>query len=108
MPASKSDPEMPTSGRRLDLDDLSVTVEAPTAEEALAQIAAQLGDDARIVSAEKVQRGGLAGFFAKEMVQITARPANRDGAATNGANGHGSTPGQSARRPPEPVPPRDS
>jgi hypothetical protein len=49
-----------------------LTVEAETAEEALERISAELGPDARIVAAERVRRGGIAGFFAKEMVQLTA------------------------------------
>ena len=74
MPASKSElaPARGTAPVSVDIDSEVIVVEAPTAEQALAQVAAQLGDDARIVSAERIQRGGLAGFFAKEMVQITA------------------------------------
>ena len=51
------------------------TIEAPTLEEALSQVAAALGPDAEIVEAQKVHRGGVGGFFAKEVVQLTARPA---------------------------------
>jgi hypothetical protein len=47
-------------------------VEAETAEEALERISAELGPEARIVSAQRVRRGGIAGFFAREMVQLTA------------------------------------
>jgi hypothetical protein len=50
-----------------------LTVEAATVEDALAQISAELGADAEIVGARKVHRGGVGGFFAKEMVQLTAR-----------------------------------
>ncbi|MGA9595153.1 MAG: hypothetical protein WBV06_03290 [Acidimicrobiia bacterium] len=50
-----------------------VTVEAPTVEDALAEISAQFGEDAEIMRAQKVHRGGVGGFFAKEMVQLTAR-----------------------------------
>ena len=50
-----------------------VTVEAETVEQALAEISAQLGADAEIMRAQKVHRGGVGGFFAKEMVQLTAR-----------------------------------
>ncbi len=52
-----------------------VTVECPTTEEALAEVTARLGPAAEIVSAQKVARGGIGGFFAREMVQIVARPA---------------------------------
>jgi hypothetical protein len=51
-----------------------IVVEAATAEEALAEVAGRLGSDADIVSVEKVLRGGIGGFFAREQVQITARP----------------------------------
>jgi hypothetical protein len=50
-----------------------VTVEAATVEDALAEISAQFGEDAEIMRAQKVHRGGVGGFFAKEMVQLTAR-----------------------------------
>jgi len=64
--------------------------EATSLEDALVQVRHELGDDARIVSAEKVRRGGVAGFFAKETYEITvdvdgggdlADPADADGAA---------------------------
>src|SRR5438445_208289 len=50
-----------------------VTVESPTAEEAIDRLSAVLGPDLDIVSAEKIARGGVGGFFAREMVQLTAR-----------------------------------
>lgn len=54
-------------------EDLRV-YEAPTAEEALAHINADLGASASIVDASKVLRGGVKGFFAKEHVQLRVRP----------------------------------
>lgn len=51
-----------------------VVVEAPTAEEALDRLTQFLGPDVDIIAAEKVARGGIAGFFAREMVQLTAQP----------------------------------
>lgn len=51
----------------------ALTVEAGTAEQALSEISARLGPDAEILDARKVPKGGIAGFFAKELVQITAR-----------------------------------
>src|SRR5690606_11279616 len=51
----------------------ALTVEAGTAEQALAEISSRLGPDAEILDARKVPKGGIAGFFAKELVQITAR-----------------------------------
>ncbi|HXF73256.1 MAG TPA: hypothetical protein VNO79_11685 [Actinomycetota bacterium] len=67
-----------------------ITIEAPTAEQALEEVSTLLGADAQIVEARKVHRGGVAGFFAREMVQLTARrtgaqtaaPGSEDGAAT--------------------------
>ena len=50
-----------------------ITVEAESVEDALAEITAQFGEDAEIMRAQKVHRGGVGGFFAKEMVQLTAR-----------------------------------
>lgn len=50
-----------------------MTVEAETVEDALAEISAHFGQDAEIMRALKVHRGGVGGFFAKEMVQLTAR-----------------------------------
>jgi len=50
-----------------------VTVEAETVEEALAEISAQFGADAEIMRAQKVHRGGVGGFLAREVVQLTAR-----------------------------------
>ena len=51
----------------------TVTVESPTIEDALADITARLGSDAKIIDARKVTRGGVAGFFSREMVQVSAR-----------------------------------
>lgn len=50
-----------------------VTVEADSVEDALAEISTQFGANAEIMRAQKVHRGGVGGFFAKEMVQLTAR-----------------------------------
>jgi hypothetical protein len=64
----QSTPEVRTEG------DLTV-IEAPTAEAALGEVAATVGPHAQIVSVEKVLRGGIGGFFAREVVQIKARTA---------------------------------
>lgn len=54
----------------------SVVVEAPTVEAALEAVATQMGTNAQIVGVEKVQRGGIAGFFGKETYQVEVqRPA---------------------------------
>jgi hypothetical protein len=51
----------------------TVVVEAPTAE-ALAVVHRNHGTGARIIQAEKVLRGGVGGFFTKELVQLTVEP----------------------------------
>lgn len=57
----------------LDTTPNQLTVEAETVEDALAQISTELGENAEIMRAQKVHRGGVGGFFAKEIVQLTAR-----------------------------------
>ncbi|MDJ0496343.1 MAG: hypothetical protein QNJ75_06960 [Acidimicrobiia bacterium] len=57
----------------LDTTPNQLTVEAETVEDALAEISMELGENAEIMRAQKVHRGGVGGFFAKEMVQLTAR-----------------------------------
>src|SRR4030081_3846478 len=52
-------------------------VESPTAEEALDRLSSLLGPDVEIVAAGKVARGGVGGFFAREMVQLSARAPSR-------------------------------
>lgn len=52
----------------------AIQVEADTAEQALAIVRERLGDDAEIIEARKVHRGGWKGFFALERVELTARP----------------------------------
>src|SRR3989442_9015020 len=52
-------------------------VESPTAEEALERLSSLLGPDVEIVAAGKVARGGVGGFFAREMVQLSARSPSR-------------------------------
>jgi len=65
-----------------------IVVEAPTTEGALAQVASRLGPGARIASAEKVLRGGVGGFFQREVVQVRAvRDAEGGGAEAAEAPG---------------------
>lgn len=54
----------------------TVTVEASSAERALAEVKARLGPDAVILDARKVRKGGVAGFFATELVRLEARPGD--------------------------------
>jgi hypothetical protein len=49
-----------------------VKVEAETAEEALAEIHETLGPQAKIVDAQRVRRGGIGGFFSREVIELTA------------------------------------
>lgn len=76
---------MPTSAPEVthDLADPSILViEAATAELALEEVHARLGADAEILVADRVTRGGVGGFFAREVVQLRAR---RPGADRTGA-----------------------
>jgi hypothetical protein len=57
-------------------------VEAPTAEAALEVVADKLGTRARIAGVERVRRGGVGGFFARELVQVTATGQDAAHAAT--------------------------
>lgn len=59
-------------------DDFIVTVEADTVEQALAEVTTKYGEMTEVVNAEKVHRGGIGGFFAKERVRITVRPPELD------------------------------
>jgi hypothetical protein len=49
-----------------------IIVEAETAEEALAEIHETLGPQAKIVDAQRVRRGGIGGFFSREVIELTA------------------------------------
>lgn len=59
------------------------TFEGTDLEALLSQVRSQLGDDARIISAEKTRSGGVGGFFVKEqyVVVAEARRAERRPAA---------------------------
>lgn len=60
---------VPTAARPGDV----LVVEAATAELALTEVSARLGEHAEILGAEKVRRGGLMGFFAQEICRVTVR-----------------------------------
>lgn len=64
-----------------------ITVEADTVEQALEQVSRRLGPHAEIVGAERATRGGIAGFFAKEVVVVTARLSRGASAQPNGVAG---------------------
>ena len=52
--------------------DLSYfTIEAPTPREALERMRRQYGAEAKILTHKTVRRGGLAGLFTREAVEIT-------------------------------------
>lgn len=62
----------------------TITIEADTVEEALGRLSSEVGPGARIVRADRVRRGGIAGFFTREVVEIEAE-APRDGAGVASA-----------------------
>jgi hypothetical protein len=76
----------PQGGPQTGRED-TVTVEAATAEKALEEVTGLLGPDAEILRADKVQRGGIGGFFAKEVVQLTARRRSGSSQGPSGPSG---------------------
>lgn len=56
-----------------------VVVLARTTVDAQQAAAEALGEDCTITAVEKVQRGGIGGFFATELIQVTAAPSRRNG-----------------------------
>lgn len=52
----------------------TILIEADTIESALEALTERYGSEATIVSAERVRRGGVAGFFATEVVELVAIP----------------------------------
>lgn len=57
--------------------DGTIEIEADTVADAMARVAAEVGEDAQVVDARKAITGGIGGFCAKERVVLTAkRPAN--------------------------------
>ncbi|MGF1666982.1 MAG: hypothetical protein ACFCVC_12010 [Acidimicrobiia bacterium] len=65
-------------------DTTTITIEADTVEEALGRLSTELGPGARIVRADRVRKGGIAGFFAREVIEIEAE-APEKGAGVAGA-----------------------
>jgi hypothetical protein len=53
-------------------DTTTITIEADTVEEALGRLSTEVGPGARIVRADRVRKGGIAGFFAREVIEIEA------------------------------------
>jgi hypothetical protein len=53
----------------------TVTIEADTVELALARLAQEVGPGAKILAANRVRRGGMAGFFAREAIELVAEIA---------------------------------
>ena len=63
------------------IDDVGggmLVVEAPSVEDALAAVAEQIGPEGTIISAEKVSRGGVGGFFAKEIYRVSFQTTPQD------------------------------
>ncbi|HEY2665784.1 MAG TPA: hypothetical protein VGK51_03010 [Actinomycetota bacterium] len=79
MPMPRSKPPTPASAERTTVREEGdlLLVESPTAEEALERLSSLLGPDVEIVAAGKVTRGGIGGFFARELVQLSARSSSR-------------------------------
>src|SRR5258708_18540527 len=77
MPRSKPPTAAPAERTTVREDGDLLLVESPTAEEALDRLSSLLGPDVQIVAAGKVARGGVGGFFAREMVQLSARSPSR-------------------------------
>src|SRR5947208_8737188 len=95
MPMPRSTPPAPVPGERTTVRESGdlLLVESPTAEEALERLSSLLGPDVEIVAAGKVIRGGIGGFFAREMVQLSARcPSCPAAAAPAAPTGPGAAP----------------
>jgi flagellar biosynthesis protein FlhF len=58
---------------------------ADTIDEVLAQVRAELGEDAMILQTKRVVRGGIGGFFGREGVEVTAAAGAEQGAANREA-----------------------
>src|SRR6184192_3143397 len=85
MPRSKHTADASAERTTVREDGDLLLVESPTAEEALERLSSLLGPDVEIVAARKVTRGGIGGFFAREMVQLSARCPSRPAAAAPAA-----------------------
>jgi hypothetical protein len=64
----------------------TILIEADTIEAALEVLSERYGSDATIVSAERARRGGFAGFFAREVVELVAIPPLSGRRAQEGAH----------------------
>lgn len=79
---------MPQSTSNVRTIDDQLIVEAPTAEAALEVVADRLGTRAKIAGVERVRRGGVGGFFARELVQVAATgDESASGDESEGADG---------------------
>jgi hypothetical protein len=78
---------------------------AATVEEALRQVRASLGEDAEIVEANRIRRGGIGGFFATELGVEVVAMGQTDEDATGAAAGPAT--GSTGRSPTTPAAPAD-
>jgi hypothetical protein len=103
MPRSK--PPTPAAAERTIVreDGDLLLVESPTAEEALERLSSLLGPDVEIVAAGKVTRGGVGGFFAREMVQLSARCPSRPPSAAPAPTAGPEAPVKAPDRPEAPL-----
>jgi flagellar biosynthesis protein FlhF len=80
---------------------------ADTIDEVLAQVRAELGEDAMILQTKRVVRGGIGGFFGKEGVEVTAAAGADAGAANQEAAASVAVPAVDALDTQEPPAPAD-
>lgn len=90
MPASMRENNVLEPTPNDDIGD-EVVVVARTASQALREVHERLGVRANVVEATKVRRGGVGGFFAREMVEIRARGTATEPRDTPGADTGGPT-----------------
>ncbi|MEW6583075.1 MAG: hypothetical protein AB1416_09980, partial [Actinomycetota bacterium] len=57
-----------------------------TIDEILPQVRDELGDDALIISTRRVAKGGIGGFFGRELIEVTAAPGGQGGIAEANAD----------------------
>lgn len=48
--------------------------EGPVLEDLLERVRAEVGTDARIVAANRVRKGGIAGFFSRQAYEVVVEP----------------------------------
>ena len=77
--------------------------EGPVLEDLLERVRAEVGPDARIVAANRVRKGGVGGFFAKEGFEVVVDAARTASDRARRRRRRSSRPPQLARRAPTSV-----